>query len=158
MEARLKIYVYVLNKYGNPLMPTSPAKARRLLKTGKAKVVRRTPFTIQLIYGSSGYKQDITLGVDSGYKTIGLSAVTDKQELFASEIKLRTDVSNNLTERRQYRRTRRNRLWYRKPRFDNRVKTKKAGWLAPSILHKLNSHIKAVKFVSSILPVSKVIV
>ena len=57
--------VYVLNKEGKPLMPSKPSKARKLLKQGKAKVVKKSPFTIQLLYGSSGYKQDITLGVDS---------------------------------------------------------------------------------------------
>ena len=51
--------VYVLNKYGHPLMPCSSAKARHLLNNKKAKVIKRTPFTIQLIHGSSGYKQPI---------------------------------------------------------------------------------------------------
>ena len=152
----MKIYVYVVNKNGKPLMPTSPAKARRLLKAGKAKVIKRTPFTIQLIYGSSGYKQDIKLGVDTGYKHIGLSAISDTKELFSSEIKLRTDIPKLLSERRQYRRTRRNRLWYRKSRFLNRnIKT---GWLAPSIQHKLDSHIKTIEFIKSILPISKIII
>ena len=67
---------YVLNQHGRPLMPCSPAKARYLLKDGKAKVTKRTPFTIQLLYGSSGYKQGITLCVDAGSKHIGLSAIT----------------------------------------------------------------------------------
>ena len=152
----MKIYVYVVNKNGKPLMPTSPAKARRLLKAGKAKVVKRTPFTIQLIYGSSGYKQDVKLGVDTGYKFIGLSAVSDAKELFRSEVELRTDIVKLLSEKRQYRRTRRNRLWYRKQRFLNRGI--KAGWLAPSVQHKLDSHIKAIEFVKSILPISEITV
>ena len=152
----MKIYVYVVNKNGKPLMPTSPAKARRLLKAGKAKVVKRSPFTIQLIYGSSGYKQDVKLGVDTGYKHIGLSAVSSAKELFRSEVELRTDIPKLLSEKRQYRRTRRNRLWYRKARFLNR--SIKAGWLAPSVEHRLNEHIKAVEFVKSILPVSEITV
>ena len=84
--------VYVLNRYGKPLMPCHPAKARILLKEGKAKVVQRTPFTIQLLYGSSGYKQPITLGVDSGYSHIGLSATTQKREIYSAEVELRTDM------------------------------------------------------------------
>ena len=154
----MKIYVYVVNKNGKPLMPTSPAKARRLLKAGKAKVIKRTPFTIQLIYGSSGYKQDTKLGIDTGYKHIGLSAISDTKELFSSEVKLRTNIPKLLSKKRQYRKTRRNKLWYRKARFLNRVKNKKAGWLAPSILHKLDSHIKTIEFVKSILPISKIII
>ena len=65
------MFVYVLNKHGKPLMPCKPRKARILLKEKKAKVVNRTPFTIQLLYGSSGYKQPINLGVDAGSKYIG---------------------------------------------------------------------------------------
>lgn len=67
-------------------MPCAPCKARNLLKNGKAKVAKRTPFTIQLLFGSSGYKQTITLGVDAGSKTIGLSATTEDEELYSSEI------------------------------------------------------------------------
>ena len=76
--------VYVLNKHGKPLMPCKPQRARKLLKAWKAKVVKLEPFTIQLIYGSSGYTQDITLGVDAGSKHIGLSASTETKELFSS--------------------------------------------------------------------------
>jgi len=84
--------VFVINKHGKSLMPCSPKKARLLLGEGKAKVVKRTPFTIQLLYGSSGYKQPVILGVDSGYNHIGLSAITEKPEVFSMEVKLRTDI------------------------------------------------------------------
>ena len=152
----MKIYVYVVNKNGKPLMPTSPAKARRLLKSGKAKVIKRTPFTIQLIYGSTGYKQPITLGVDTGYKHVGLSAVSDNKELLSSEVKLRTDIVKLLSERKMYRRNKRNRLWYREARFLNRTRNKKSGWFVPSICHRLDSHIKAINFIKSILPITKI--
>jgi hypothetical protein len=70
--------VYVLNKHSEPLMPCNPRKARLLLKEKRAKVVKRTPFTIQLLYASAGYKQAVSLGVDAGTKHIGLSATTEK--------------------------------------------------------------------------------
>src|SRR3990167_5855762 len=94
---------YVLNKKEIPLMPCHSAKARILLKLGMAKVVTRTPFTIRLLYGSSGYKQPVTLGVDSGFNNIGLSAITEKKELYRSEVKLRTDIVKLNSERRVYR-------------------------------------------------------
>ena len=150
--------VYVLSKNGKPLMPTNAANARLLLKAGKAKVVKRTPFTIQLCYSSDNYKQPITLGVDTGYKYVGLSAVSDNKELLSSEVKLRTDIVKLLSERKMYRRNRRNRLWYREARFLNRIKSKKSGWLAPSLEHKLNEHIKAINFVKSILPITEITV
>jgi len=149
--------VYVLNQHGKPLMPCHPVKARMLLKQGKANVVKRTPFTVQLRYGSSGYQQPVTLGVDSGYVNVGLSAVTAKEEVYTADVKLRDDMVKLNSERRTYRRSRRNRkTWYRQPRFLNRKKPE--GWLAPSIQHKLDSHIKLVDHASSVLPVSKVTV
>lgn len=78
-------YVYVLNKHGEPLMPCSPRKARLLLKQKKACVIKRTPFTVKLLYGSAGYKQPVTLGVDAGSKHIGISATTEKHELYREE-------------------------------------------------------------------------
>ena len=97
--------VYVLNKDGKPLMPCKPSKARKLLKQNKAKVIKKEPFTIQLLYGSSGYKQDINLGVDAGSKHIGLSATTDTKELYTADIELRSDIVDLLSTRRQIRRT-----------------------------------------------------
>lgn len=151
--------VYILNQHGRPLMPCSPAKARHLLDDGKAKVKKRTPFTIQLVYGSSGYTQEVILGVDAGSKTIGMSASTKKEELFAANVNPRNDVVDLLSTRRECRRTRRNRKTrYRKPRFTNRVRSKHKGWLAPSVEVKIQEHITAIKRVCDILPVSKVVV
>lgn len=149
--------VYILNKNSRPLMPCSSRKARKLLSTGKAVVVRRTPFVIQLVHGSSGYVQPVTLGVDSGFTHVGLSAVAGKKELYAADVELRKDLVDLNSERRMYRRNRRNRnTWYRQPRFNNRRKPE--GWLAPSIQHKLDSHKKLIAVVQSFLPVSRVII
>ena len=151
--------VYVLNKDKKPLMPCSPRKARVLLKEGKARVIEREPFTIQLLYGSSGYKQKVNLGVDAGSKHIGLSATTKKKELFSAEVKLRTDIVDLLSTRLQYRRSRRNRTTrYRKARFLNRVHSKHKGWLAPSIENKIYCHIKIIEKIHKILPIYKIIV
>lgn len=117
------MFVYILNKSGEALMPCKPQKARKLLKEKKAKVVNRTPFTIQLLYGSSGYKQPVNLGVDAGSRYIGLSATTKDKELFKAEVELRQDISKLLKNRRILRRSRRNRkLRYRPARFNNRKK------------------------------------
>ena len=139
-------------------MPTTPCKARKLLKQGKAKVVKREPFTIQLLYVTGETKQDITLGVDAGSKIIGLSATTDKQELFSAEVELRNDIVDLLSTRREFRRTRRNRLRYRKPRFLNRVYSKNKGWLAPSVENKIQTHLKIISKIHEILPISKIII
>ena len=67
--------VYVINCENKPLMPCDNAIARLLLKEGKAKVKRKTPFTIKLTYGTTNYTQDLTLGIDTGSGKIGSSVV-----------------------------------------------------------------------------------
>ena len=145
--------VYVLNLDGQPLMPTNRhGKVKHLLREGKARVVKRCPFTIQLLYESTNHKQEITLGVDAGSKIIGLSATTKKKELYASEVELRTDIVDLLSTRRKMRSSRRNRKTrYRKARFLNRVHSKNKGWLAPSIEQKIQTHLKVVENVFKIL-------
>lgn len=150
--------VYVLNIKGKPLMPCKKAKARKLLKQSRAKIYKREPFTIQLLFECENQTQDITLGVDAGSKHIGLSATTEKKELYAADVELRNDIVDLISTRRQNRRTRRNRLRYRASRFNNRVHSKNKGWLAPSVEHKIQTHFKVVEDVHKILPITKIIV
>lgn len=150
--------VYVLNIEERPLMPCKEARARKLLKQNKAKIYKKEPFTIQLLFICENQTQDITLGVDAGSKHIGLSATTEKKELYAADVELRNDIVDLLSVRRQNRRTRRNRLRYRKPRFNNRVHSKNSGWLAPSIEQKIQTHFKVVEDIHKLLPITKIIV
>src|SRR6266568_5703435 len=148
------VFVYVLNCHGQSLMPCRPRKARLLLKEGKAKVVKMVPFTIQLLYGSSGYKQEVSLGVDVGTHHIGVSATTEQKVLFDAKVLPRTDIKELLATRLQYRRARRSRKTrYRKARFLNRKRPE--GWLAPSVEHKVAAHIKTIKLLHKILPISR---
>ena len=149
--------VYVLSKDGQPLMPTkNHAKVRVLLKTGKAKVVKKFPFVIQLMYEGTKYTQEVVLGVDAGSKHIGLSATTKDKVLYEADVELRNDIVDLLSARRQNRRTRRNRKTrYRKVRFDNRKR--KTGWLAPSIQNKVDTHLTVVRKVCQILPIAKIV-
>ena len=148
--------VPVLNMRGKPLMPTTPAKVRHLLQQRKAKVVKRKPFVIQLTIATGETKQDITLGIDSGYSKVGFSAKTEKQELISGELELRKDVSKKLEERRMYRKLKRNKLWHRQARFDNRKR--KDNWLAPSIQHKLDTHTRLITNLKKWLPITNSII
>ena len=151
--------VYVLDKCGKPLMPTErTAWVAYALKHGEAKVVRREPFTIQLLRDSTDYLQAVTLGVDVGSRHIGLSATTEKKELYSAQVELWDDVSKLLTARREFRRGRRGRRhnWYRPARWQNRKRYYNE--LPPSILHKAEAHYRAVLFVCKFLPLDKVVV
>lgn len=146
--------VYILNVDNKPLMPTERhGHVRTLLREGRARVVRRTPFTIKLNYETTCYVQEVSLGIDAGSKHIGVSATTSQKELFASEVTLRTDITNLLSTRLEQRRARRNRLRYRKPRFNNRRRAE--GWLAPSVRNRVDAHLKVIRDVHRILPISK---
>lgn len=153
------MYVYVINKHGQPIMPCKPRKARVLLQKGKATVVKQVPFTIRLLYGSSGYKQPVSLGMDAGSKHIGIAATTEKKVLYAEELKPRNDVIKLLSTKRQNRRARRNRKTrYREARFDNRVSSKQKGWIAPSVEVKIQEHISAILRIQKILPLTEIYV
>ena len=153
--------VFVVSKSGKPLMPTKrlgkvgAVREPPLLKSGKAKVFRYEPFTIQLLYETTEYTLLVTVGIDAGYQTVGFSATTKNEELIAGELELLSGMSERLKERAMYRNNRRFRTRYRPPRFDNRRRAK--GWLAPSIQHKLGNQIREVGILTSILPVTEIL-
>ena len=152
--------VYVLNRYGKPLMPTTRyGRVRRLLRKGLAVVADYRPFTIQLTYDMPNVVQEVSLGVDAGTKHVGFSATTKKKVLFEAELLLRSDIVEKLSTRREFRRTRRNRKTrYRKSRFMNRTGCKKPGWVAPSVRQKVDSHIYWISKICKFLPISNITV
>ena len=147
--------VYVLNRQARPLMPCSERTARLLLREGKARVVQRLPFTIGLVYGSSGYRQEVVAALDTGSTVVGSAAVSNGRVVYQAEVILRSDISGKLKARAAYRRTRRgHKTRYRQPRFDNRSASSRKGRLAPSLRSKIESHLREVRAVQAILPVT----
>lgn len=154
------MFVYVISKDGQPLMPTSRfGKVRRLLKNKKAKVVSRCPFTIKLLYEpESLVVKEIVLGQDTGSKHVGTACVADNKVLYQSEITLRDDIKKKMESRRIFRRNRRQRKTrYRKHRILNRANSTKKGRLPPSVRSKVQSHVDEVEFCKKILPISKIV-
>ena len=149
--------VYVLKQNGQPFMPTKRfGKVRRLLKTKKAKVVRREPFTIKLLYEpETDVVQECYCGVDTGSRHIGVAVVGNNKVLYQSQTELRSDIKRKMDARRAYRRNRRQRKTrYRKPRFLNRSNSTKSDRLPPSVKHKVQAHIDEIEFCKKILPIS----
>ena len=151
--------VYVLNFNGTPLMPCSEAKARHLLKDGKAIVAKRCPFTIKLLWQCESNVQEIVAGMDTGSKIVGVACQSNGKVLYKAEMQLRQDVSDKMKQRRMYRRNRRGRKTrYRKARWMNRASMRRKGRIAPSIESKIVAHLREKRFVESILPVSRWVV
>ena len=149
--------VYVLKQNGQPFMPTTRfGKIRRLLKTKKAKVVRKEPFTIKLLYEpETDVVQECYCGVDTGSRHIGVAVVSNDKVLYQSQTELRNNIKRKMDARRACRRNRRSRKTrYRKPRFLNRGNSTKSDRLPPSVKHKVQAHIDEIEFCKKILPIS----
>ena len=152
--------VYVLKQNGQPFMPTSRfGKVRRLLKEKRAKVVRREPFTIKLLYEpETNVVQECYCGVDTGSKHIGVAVIGNDKVLYQSQTALRSDIKKKMDARRAFRRNRRNRKTrYRKSRFLNRGNSTRNDRLPPSVKHKVQAHIDEIEFCKKILPISDLI-
>ena len=144
--------VFVKNKHNKNLMPCKPSKARKLLKANKAKIISYKPFGIKLLQETSNYKQDTTLGIDTGMRHIGIAiTINDTKVIAKGEIELRQDVKSNIDTRRIYRGSRRNRKTrYRQPRFQNRKR--KINWLPPSIRSRIDNTIHWIEKFQRLLP------
>jgi hypothetical protein len=148
--SRVPVIIYVLNQRGQPLMPCSARTARILVKKGEAKVVKTNPFfVIQLKKATGEQIQKCSLGIDSGYKYVGFSVITDKKEIVCGELILDDKTSERLRERSMYRRHRRRRLWYRKSRRNNRKASKVK--IRGSNVRKFNTHIDFIKSIRKII-------
>lgn len=147
--------VFVISSNGERLMPTSRlGHVRHLLKDGKAVIIKHKPFTIQLTYDTPNQIQPIELCMDTGYQHIGLSLKSERQEYLSQQYDLLKDEKERHDAQRKYRCSRRNRLRYRKPRFDNRAIPK--GWIAPSLQHKADAHIWLIQQLCSVAPVTSI--
>lgn len=163
----MKNIVCVVDMDGKPQNPiiNKNGIVRRMIEDGEVEIFLRQPLltikitkltkrTRSLIYRK---KQTMTLGVDSGYKGVGFSIISQDIELVGGTLNLRNDIKELLEDRARYRNLRRGRLRFRKPRFDHR-KNKKEGWLPPSIRHKIDSQKKLINSLTKILPITNIII
>ena len=134
-------------------MPCKAAKARHLLKCGKARVISRCPFIVKLSWECEEVVQEITASLVTSSSKVAIAAESSNECLFSSEIELRQDISQKMKRRREYRRRRRGRKTrFRKPRFLNRKSDRK---FSPTLRSKLEAHSREVKRVERLLPVTK---
>jgi len=144
---------------GEALMPTRPAKARKLLKEKKAIVIQKVPFTIQLTYQpKTNILTKISLGIDDGAKQSGIAAVCHFKErkvvVIEATLSLRCDTKNHIDNRRARRRLRRSCLRHRQPRRRRKDKT---GWIPPSVKVRKDNIIRLVKSLSELLPITSIV-
>lgn len=152
------MFVFVLDKNRKPLDPTHPARARRLIKSGRACVFRRYPFTIILhdreVENST--TSEYRLKIDPGAKTSGLAIVQNNIVVWAAQLSHRGfAIRDALTTRRQLRRSRRNRKTrYRAARFNNHRRPK--GWLPPSLMSRVENVLTWVRRLSKLCRITAI--
>ena len=163
--------VFVLDRQGKALMPCSEKRAGLLLERGRARVHRLTPFVIRIIdrHADSCAFQALRVKLDPGSQITGLALVRDTPHVNKSTGEIRTgakvlslfelqhrgrQISEALTARRSMRRRRRGNLRYRAPRFLNRAK--QAGWLPPSLRHRVDSTLSWVQRLQRWAPVATI--
>lgn len=134
--------VFVLNKNKKPLSLCHPAKARKLLKEGKAVIHKKYPFTIrlkELKEVDEDNKDEYRLKIDYGSRYTGLAILkNNKDVVWLAQIEHRTDIKTKLDNRRAFKRRRRSKnLRYRQPRFNNRKRKK--GWIPPSLQSRVDN-------------------
>ena len=148
--------VFVLDKNGNPLMPTRRfGWVRRGIRDGKLKVVTIMPFTVQLCYDIENIvTQKMCAGVDIGHTHIGVSVTTKKDEVFALQVDLRKNIKENMHERAEYRHKRRYKGSSRPRKTDF---NKPVGWLSPSMRYVVTIHENIIKRLLKLLPITNII-
>lgn len=150
--------VAVISASGKKLMPTNSYRARRLLKSKRAVIYRYRPvFTIKLVDRTNGYTQPIEYKCDTGYQNIGISICSDTKEFVNEQRDLLKDEVKRHSDSRKYRRTRRNRLRYRKTRWNNRKGMISKDGFAPSIRNKRDVHVRLYEEYYKVFPITKAV-
>ena len=159
----MSVSVFVQDRKHRSLMPCRPARARRLLKSGRARVVRLFPFTIRLVDRllEDSSVQPVLVKIDPGSRHSGFVVVRADEQghhhgLFFIDIVHRGEsIRDALTARRNCRRRRRGNLRHRAPRFLNR--TKPQGWLPPSLRHRVDTATAWVAKLVKLAPVTGIV-
>ena len=150
--------VAVISASGKKLMPTNSYRARKLLKSKRAVIHKYRPvFTIKLVDRIDGYTQPIEYKCDTGYQNIGISICSNIKEFINEQRDLLKDETKKHSNCRKYRRTRRNRLRYRKARWNNRKGLISKDGFAPSIRNKRDIHVRLYEEYYKVFPITKVV-
>lgn len=144
--------VFVIDTNKKPLDMCHPAKARKLLRNGKAKIYRKEPFIIILNKGvDKNVENNYRLKIDYGSRHTGLAILKGAKVCWLGQLEHRTNIKELLDKRRGYRKRRRSKnLRYRKPRFMYRTKPK--GWLPPSLMSRANNIKTFISRLINMLP------
>ena len=142
---------------GKALMPTCPARARRLIASKHATpFIHKGIFCIRLNRTPSDNKiQSVTAGVDPGSKKEGISVVTKTKTVLNIQLDSVTWVKDALESRRNARRARRFR---NTPCRKGKSVSDKTDWIPPSTKARWQAKLNLIKSLIQVFPIQTVVV
>src|SRR5215472_9246658 len=152
------MFVPVVDQHQQPLMPTTPARARRWIKSGKATHFwKGGVFCVRLnVEPSARVLQPVAVGIDPGSKREGCSVTSASHTYLNIQAEARDGVKDPVAHKRRMRRTRRGRNTpCRKPRRNRKQSKKK---LPPSTRARWHWKLRLATFLCHLFPVSVFVV
>jgi hypothetical protein len=150
------VSVPVLDSNKLPLMPCSEKRARKLMEKGEAKAYWSKGIFCIILQKEPVRRilQDVTVGIDPGSKRTGVTVATDTKVVLNILLNTPFWVKDAVELRRILRRSRRGRKTpYRKCRFNRKI-----GGIPPSTKARWGAHLRVIRALQKLLPVTDVVV
>ncbi len=150
------MYVPVVDKNQNPLMPTKPSRATRWIKEGKATPFwKKGVFCVQLnVDPSFRDVQPVAVGIDSGSKKEGLSVKSRAHTYLNIEADAVTWVKEHVKQRREMRRSRR----FRKTPCRANRSNRSIGGIPLSIRARWGLKLRICRWLKKLYPITHFVV
>ena len=150
------MFVPVVDKDQRPLMPTTPARARKWIKSGKATPFwKRGVFCVRLNTEPSAREmQEVAVGIDPGSKKEALTVKSEAHTFINVQADAVTWVSEHVKTRRMMRRTRRGRNCPHRASRKNRAR----GCLPPSTKARWQWKLRLVHWLRRMYPITAFVV
>lgn len=147
----MTMFIPVVDSENRPLMPTTPARARKWVKSGKATAFfKKGLFCVRLNVEPSGrILQEIAVGIDPGSKKEAFTIKSESHTYLSVQTDAVTWVKDAVGARRSARRSRRQ----RKTPCRKNKRNRSRGALTPSTKARWGLKIRISQWLCSVFPI-----
>ena len=152
------MFVPVVDKNQNPLMPTKPSRARKWIRDKKATPFwKNGVFCVRLnVNPSNAYKQEIAVGVDPGSKKEGFTVKSESHTYLNIQADAHNKVGKKIQKRRELRRGRRSRKCPNRKSRMNRLANRNR--IPAGTRARWDWKLRILQWLSKLYPVTRVCV